>query len=92
MKCYTVSKEECDISINCQRLIQNSIVLWNGLCLSQKIILTNDLLIRTQIVETVCNGWAQPWGHLNFNGEYGFRDDYLSDSEFELDKILSLQL
>ena len=27
-----------------------------------------------------------------FNVEYDFRDDYLSDSEFELDKILSLQL
>lgn len=86
------SKEEQDIAINCQRLIQNSIVLWNVLYLSQKIISTDDLLIRTQIVETVCNGSTQSWGHLNFNGEYDFRDDYLSDSEFELDKILSLQL
>lgn len=86
------SKEEQDIAINFQRLIQNSIVLWNELYLSQKIIFTDDLLIRTQIVEAVCNGSTQSWGHLNFNGEYDFRDDYLSDNEFELDKILSLQL
>lgn len=86
------SKEEQDIAINSQRLIQNSIVLWNELYLSQKIVSTDDLLIRAQIVETVCNGSTQSWGHLNFNGEYDFRDGYLSDSGFELDKILSLQL
>jgi TnpA family transposase len=86
------SKEEQDIAINFQRLIQNSIVLWNELYLSQKIILTDDLTIRTQILEIVCNGSTQSWGHLNFNGEYDFRDNYLSDSGFEIDKILSLQL
>jgi len=86
------SKEEQDIAINSQRLIQNSIVLWNELYLSQKIVSTEDLLIRAQIIETVCNGSTQSWGHLNFNGEYDFRDGYLSDNVFELDKILSLQL
>lgn len=86
------SKEEQDIAINCQRLIQNGIVLWNELYLSQKIVSTDDLLIRAQIVEIVCNGSTQSWGHLNFNGEYDFRDGNLSDNGFELDKILSLQL
>lgn len=86
------SKEEQDIAINSQRLIQNSIVLWNELYLSQKIVSTDDEVMRAQIVETIRNGSTQSWGHLNFNGEYDFRDGILSDSEFELDKILALQI
>jgi len=86
------SKEEQDIAINFQRLIQNSIILWNELYLSQKIVLTDDIAARAQIVEILCNGSTQSWGHLNFNGEYDFRDDYLIRSIFDLDKILSLKL
>ena len=86
------SKEEQDMVINSQVLIQNSIVLWNELYLSQKIVSTDDLITRIQIVETISNGSTQSWGHLNFGGEYDFRDGYLSENGFELDKILALQL
>ena len=62
------------------------------MCLSQKIVSTDGETIRAQIVETIRNGSTQSWGHWNFNGEYDFRDGILSDSAFELDKILALQL
>lgn len=86
------SKEEQDIAINAQQLIQNSIVLWNKLFLSQKIVSTDDAAARAQIVEIVSNGSTQSWGHLNFSGEYDFRDGCLDQSIFDLDKILSLEL
>ncbi|WP_407927378.1 Tn3 family transposase [Legionella saoudiensis] len=36
------SKEEQEMVVGCQRLIQNAIVLWNELYLSQKLALLED--------------------------------------------------
>lgn len=87
------SKEEQEIVINCQMLIQNAIILWNELYLSQKLVSTSDLVERAEILTILSNGSIQSWGHINFSGEYDFTG--LIDlilSEFDLEKILELQL
>lgn len=87
------SKEEQEMVINCQMLIQNAIILWNELYLSQKLVNTSDLVERAEILTILSNGSIQSWGHINFSGEYDFTG--LVDlilSEFDLEKILELQL
>lgn len=86
------SKEEQDIAVNCQRLIQNCIVLWNELFLSQKLMATDDLIVRAQILEILSNGSTQVWDYINFSGEYDFSVVNYSKSEFDLEKILSFVL
>ncbi len=87
------SKEEQEMVINCQMLIQNAIVLWNELYLSQKLVNTSDLVERAEILTILSNGSIQSWGHINFSGKYDFTG--LVDlilSEFDLEKILKLQI
>jgi TnpA family transposase len=87
------SKEEQEMVINCQMLIQNAIILWNELYLSQKLVNTSDLVERAEILAILANGSIQSWGHINFSGEYDFTG--LIDlilSEFDLEKILELQI
>lgn len=86
------SKEEQDIAVNCQRLIQNCIVLWNELYLSQKLLSTDDLIVRAQILEILSNGSTQVWDYINFSGEYDFSTIDSWQSDFDLEKMLSLTL
>jgi TnpA family transposase len=87
------SKEEQEMVINCQMLIQNAIILWNELYLSQKLVNTSDLVERAEILAILANGSIQSWGHINFSGEYDFTGLIdLTLSEFDLDKILELKI
>ncbi|MBY0380252.1 MAG: transposase [Burkholderiales bacterium] len=86
------SKEDQDIAINCQRLIQNIIILWNELYLSNKIASADTQEAKQQLIEIIRNGSSQSWGHFNFLGEYDFTNNEPSEVTFDLDKILDLQI
>jgi len=86
------SKEEQDIAINCQRLIQNIIVLWNELFLSDKLASTEIGKARQQLIAIIMNGSTLSWGHLNFLGEYDFTNNEPTEVTFDLEKILTLQI
>ena len=66
------SKEEQELVVGSQGLIQNVIVLWNELYLSQKIIQTTDPVKRTTLLFIIRNGSTLLWHHVNFQGEYDF--------------------
>lgn len=86
------SKEEQDIAINCQRLIQNIIILWNELFLSDKIASAETQEAGQQLIAIILNGSTQSWGHLNFLGEYDFTNNEPVEITFDLEKILALQI
>jgi len=86
------TKEEQLIADGCRRLIENSIICWNYLYLSELIseAETNDQ--KRNLINTIKNGSVVAWRHINLQGEYDFSEEKLKDSiEFSLPELLELQ-
>ena len=73
-------REEQNIVVACRRLIKNSIICWNYLYLSQKIVNAPSPAHKKEILDAVQNGSVVAWRHINFYGEYDFSDEKLKDS------------
>lgn len=87
------TKEEQMIAEGCKRLIENSIICWNYLYLSQLIFDAESDGDRDHIIGTIRNGSVVTWQHVNMQGEYNFSDDYLKDAlEFGIDDLLGLKM
>jgi TnpA family transposase len=87
------TKEEQMIAEGCKRLIENCIICWNYLYLSQLIFDAESNGDRAHIIDTIKNGSVVTWQHINMQGEYNFSDDYLKDAlEFGIDDLLALQI
>lgn len=84
--------EEQQIAVACKVLIQNAIVLWNYLYLSQLLANCSDENERNEIVSMIKNGSVITWRHINLHGEYDFRRRAANDSGFDMSKILSLKV
>ena len=73
-------KVEQEIAQSCRRLIQNAIICWNYLYLTQKITEAESQEKRQELLTAVRNGSVAAWGHVNLHGEYDFSEEKLSDS------------
>jgi len=59
------TKEEQEIATACKVLIQNAIVLWNYLYLSQRLSTTPDLNDRQDMLKAITGGSIIAWSHVN---------------------------
>ena len=85
--------EEQEMVVGRQRLIQNAIVLWNELYLSQKLALLENEESRKALLTVIRNGTTLIWHYANLHGEYDFTQDIEEqDMLFDMDKILSLKV
>ena len=92
-ECLYATKEEQEIAEGCRRVIENSIICWNYLFLSQKIGDEKDTEHKQEIVNAIKNGSIVTWRHINLHGEYDFSDERLQDSiGLKVLKILELKL
>jgi TnpA family transposase len=86
-------KEEQEIVVASQRLIQNAIVLWNELFLSQKLATTQDEEKRKALLTIIRNGSTLVWDYVNLHGEYDFTQDIDQlEMSFDIHKILAFRL
>jgi TnpA family transposase len=85
-------KEEQDLSAACKMLIQNAIVLWNYLYLSEYLANLKNLDERMSAAQSILNGSVLTWRHINLHGEYDFSQDSANDDKFALGKILALTI
>jgi len=82
-------KDEQEIATACMVLIQNSIVLWNYLYMS-------DLIANTQsdgreeLIKSIKKGSMICWRHVNLRGSYNFNNIASNDGRFDMDSIKSL--
>lgn len=76
-------KEDQDIAINCRVVIQNAIILWNCLKLSELYQKQSDPREREKMIEIFRGGSACTWQHINLQGIYEFM--------LELESKISLQ-
>ena len=82
-------KEEQDIIAACRQLIENSVICWNYLYLTQKLNEANQQESQ-ELLRAVKEGSIVTWQHINFHGEYDFSEEKLRDSVgLNIPKILS---
>ena len=87
------SKEDQLRTDACKRLIENAIICWNYLYLSDLISKTDDLFERQRLFKIIKNGSVVVWQHINLQGEYDFTDDALKNSlTFSLPKLIDLEI
>jgi len=86
------TKEEQEIGTACQVLLQNCIVLWNYLYLSDLIIKTKDKEQRSNLIDAIGQGSVITWRHVNLRGEYDFTHKPANDPKFDFKKIKSLKI
>jgi len=87
------TKEEQVIAEGCKRLIENAIICWNYLYLSQLIYDAETEGQKQNIIQTIKNGSVVAWQHINLQGEYDFSEETLRDSiEFKLPELLALKV
>jgi Transposase and inactivated derivatives, TnpA family len=85
------AKEEQTVAATCMALIQNAILLWNYLYLSQMVVNNEDSKERTRIIHSIKRGSMMAWGHINLQGEYDFTKPAANDIPFDMEKILALK-
>ncbi len=87
------TKEEQEIISACKVLIQNAIVLWNYLYLSQLIVNNSSLEEQRIMFKSIAKGSIVSWRHINFQGEYDFIKHLgANKNPFDLHKILALKI
>ena len=83
---------EQNIAVACKVLIQNSIVLWNYLYLSQLLTNCSDEKERHEMISLIKEGSVLAWAHVNLHGEFDFKQKAANESFFNLANILSLEI
>ena len=84
---FYATKDEQDIASNALRLIQNSIICWNYLYISNLLAKEKDEEVRNKIIKTLQNGSIVHWQHINFYGEYDFTERQNESNEFDIEAI-----
>jgi len=86
------TKEEQEKIIDARRLIQNAIVLWNYLYLSELLSRQKDQQELGTLLDAVRHGTAIVWHHVNLQGEYDIDSlEVETKSRFDWAYLSSLQ-
>jgi len=86
------TREEQLVAEGCKRLIENAIILWNYLYLSEKVADTPEGL-RQELLTQIRESSMVAWQHIHINGEYDFSDERFNTiRQFHLPKIMALKL
>jgi TnpA family transposase len=84
--------DDQNIAVACKVLIQNSIVLWNYLYLSEILANCSDDSERNEMLSMIKEGSILTWSHVNLHGEFDFKRYAANDHTFNLSKILALKI
>ena len=86
-------KDEQWIADGCKRLIENAIICWNYLYLSQKVIDTQTEQEKQNLLNAIKSGSVVAWQHVNLQGEYDFSEETLKNSiKFKLPELMELKI
>ncbi|APD08189.1 transposase for transposon Tn1546 [Flavobacteriaceae bacterium UJ101] len=84
------TKEEQELALGCRHLIQNSIILYNYLFLSEKLSEIKEKEEYETTLEQIKQSSVMTWYHINLYGEYNFKVS--NKLQFNLNKIQKLKL
>jgi len=87
------TREEQELGESCKRLIENAIICWNYIYLSQKLTDIKEKESLNKTIEIIRGGSIVFWKHINLLGEYNFSEELLSKKlSFNIPKILELKV
>lgn len=87
------TREEQNIADACRRLIQNAIVLWNYLYLSELIANLDSEEKKNAVLKIIQEGSIMCWAHINLHGEYIFLSMAQKQAPFfDVPKIMGLKI
>jgi len=85
-------QEDQELAAACKMLIQNSIVLWNYLYLSEYLTNLDNEDEKDKATNSILNGSVLTWRHINLHGEYNFYRKSANDPTFDVERILALTI
>lgn len=87
------TREEQNIADACRRLIQNAIVFWNYLYLSEVIVNLDSEEKKETVLKIIREGSIMCWSHINLHGEYIFLPMAQKQAPFfDVPKIMGLKI
>jgi TnpA family transposase len=87
------TREEQLVAESCKRLIENAIILWNYLYLSERLANTPEGEQRQELLTLIQHSSMATWHHINLLGEYDYSDERVNEiTPFHLPKILALKV
>ena len=87
------TKEEQLVVDGCKRLIENAIICWNYLYLSQRVYDEDNELQKEILVKNIKNKSMIFWHHINLVGEYDFDEKNMDNFvDFNIPKLLELNM
>lgn len=84
--------EEQEITAACKVFIQNAIVLWNYLYLSQLLANNADPEEQKHMLDSIKRGSVITWHHINLHGEYDFTKHAANQAIFDMERIWGLKV
>jgi len=85
------TKEEQEIAVGCRHLIQNAIILWNYLFISEKLYQIANHTELQRFIDLLKNSSMMSWQHINLHEKYDF-DIEVNTSPFDLNAVKSLNI
>ena len=87
-----VEIQDQKLSAICQTIIQNSIIFWNYLFLSNLILESESAEEKQALIERISHGSVITWRHVNLRGEYDFTRKASKRKKFDYKRIKALKL
>lgn len=91
-KFHVSTKKELEQHALCRSIIQNSIILWNYMLLTEKMLDTKDITERNLMKEEIAKGSVLSWKHVMFAGQYDFTKKARSGKRFNLRHLNTLKV
>jgi TnpA family transposase len=83
------SKSEQLLADVCRRLIQNAIIVWNYLYMSNVVLKANPSE-RKQLIRAIEESSPVRWQHINLHGTFDFSKDALNDAlDFDIEELMN---
>lgn len=83
------SKSEQLLADVCRRLIQNTIIAWNYLYMSNEVLKANPSE-RKNLIKTIEESSPVRWQHINLHGTFDFSKDALSNAlDFDIEELIN---
>ena len=91
-KFHVGTKDEQEKYTLCKTIIQNSIIFWNYLFLTDRLSKCRKSEDKNDLVESIMKGSVLTWRHINFSGEYDFTKPASKDYQFNYAKLKNLKV
>ena len=85
-------RDDQELVNGCKLLLQNAIILWNYLYLSELVVNTPSRKERSVLLDAIRGGSVITWKHINLRGQYDFRRKAANDPMFDFGRIKALTI